>query len=185
MNLQSKFGYCIITQTLIIALCLKAGRNYGRTDRQTDGQTDKRTDDPITRCPRRTFQAGGIKIRSTKSIGYTSMLMCTCYMFLCRGGRAGWHQCLVSLPLPLHYHSHVYIDLFMFMLICSCSCWYVHIYLCRGGRTGRHQCLVSQPLSLHCHSHVHVCHVDLLWIHIHVHICLHSCCKYRILQSQQ
>ena len=27
------------------------------TDRQTNGQTD----DPITRCPRRTFQAGGIK----------------------------------------------------------------------------------------------------------------------------
>ena len=28
-----------------------------RTDRQTNGQPD----DPITRCPRRTFQAGGIK----------------------------------------------------------------------------------------------------------------------------
>ena len=33
-----------------------------QTDRQTNGQTDGRTDDPITRCPRRTFQAGGIKI---------------------------------------------------------------------------------------------------------------------------
>ena len=32
------------------------------TDGQTDRQTDGRTDDPITRCPRRTFQAGGIKI---------------------------------------------------------------------------------------------------------------------------
>ena len=32
-----------------------------RTDKQTDKQTDGRTDDPITRCPRRTFQAGGIK----------------------------------------------------------------------------------------------------------------------------
>ena len=31
------------------------------TDLRTDGQTDGRTDDPITRCPRRTFQAGGIK----------------------------------------------------------------------------------------------------------------------------
>ena len=31
-----------------------------RTDRQTDG----RTDDPITRCPRRTFQARGIKIEN-------------------------------------------------------------------------------------------------------------------------
>ena len=34
----------------------------GRTDRQTDGRTDGRTDDPNTRCPQRTFQAGGIKI---------------------------------------------------------------------------------------------------------------------------
>ena len=33
-----------------------------RTDGQTNKQTDGRTDDPITRCPRRTFQAGGIKI---------------------------------------------------------------------------------------------------------------------------
>ena len=32
-----------------------------QTHRRTDRQTDKRTDDPITRCPRRTFQAGGIK----------------------------------------------------------------------------------------------------------------------------
>ena len=32
-----------------------------RTDGQTDRQTDGRTDDPNTRCPRRTFQAGGIK----------------------------------------------------------------------------------------------------------------------------
>ena len=30
----------------------------------TDGQTDKRTDDPNTRCHRRTFQAGGIKMKS-------------------------------------------------------------------------------------------------------------------------
>ena len=41
------------TQTLNIALCLKVGQNYG--------QTDGRTDDPNTRCPRRTFQAGGHK----------------------------------------------------------------------------------------------------------------------------
>ena len=33
------------------------GWNYGWTDKRTDG----RTDDPNTRCPRRTFQAGGIK----------------------------------------------------------------------------------------------------------------------------
>ena len=33
-----------------------------RTDRRTDRQMDGQTDDPITRCPRRTFQAVGIKI---------------------------------------------------------------------------------------------------------------------------
>ena len=33
-----------------------------RTDGQTNRLTDRQTDDPITRCPRRTFQAGGIKI---------------------------------------------------------------------------------------------------------------------------
>ena len=58
MNLQSKFGNCINIRTLIIALFTEAGRNYGRTDRRTD----IRMDDPITRCPRWTFQAGGIKI---------------------------------------------------------------------------------------------------------------------------
>ena len=59
MNLQSKFGYSIITQTLTIAhnVC----KLDGITNRQTDGQTD---DNPITRCPRRTFQAGGINITS-------------------------------------------------------------------------------------------------------------------------
>ena len=31
------------------------------TELRTDRQTDRRMDDPITRCPRRTFQAGGIK----------------------------------------------------------------------------------------------------------------------------
>ena len=50
------FKYC----TLFVS---GTGRNYGRTNRQTDKQTDGRTDDPNTRCPRRTFQAGGIKIR--------------------------------------------------------------------------------------------------------------------------
>ena len=44
------FKYC----TLFVS---ETGRNYGRTNRQTDGWTD----DPNTRCPRRTFQAGGIK----------------------------------------------------------------------------------------------------------------------------
>ena len=43
MNLQSHFGYHIITKTLNIALRLKMGRNCG--------QTDRRTNDPITRCP--------------------------------------------------------------------------------------------------------------------------------------
>ena len=62
MNLQSKFGNCIITQTLNIALCKRDGITDKQTEGQTDGQTDGRTDYPITRCPRRTFQAGGIKI---------------------------------------------------------------------------------------------------------------------------
>ena len=31
------------------------------TELRTDRKTDRRTDDPITRCPRRTFQAVGIK----------------------------------------------------------------------------------------------------------------------------
>ena len=41
---QQNFKYC----TLYVKL---------RMDKQTDG----RTDDPITRCPQRTFQVGGIK----------------------------------------------------------------------------------------------------------------------------
>ena len=57
MNLQSKFGYCIITQTLDIALC-KCKR-----DGITDGQTDRQMDDPNTW---RTFQVGGIKNWSDK-----------------------------------------------------------------------------------------------------------------------
>ena len=51
------FKYC----TLFVS---GTGWNYGRTNRQTDKQTDGRTDDPNTRCPRRTFQAGGIKKES-------------------------------------------------------------------------------------------------------------------------
>ena len=43
MNLQSKFGYFNITQTLNIALCLLAGRNYGQTDKRTDRQMDRQT----------------------------------------------------------------------------------------------------------------------------------------------
>ena len=46
--------HSIITQTLNTALC----KQDGITDRQTNRQTDGQTDDPITRCPRRTFQAG-------------------------------------------------------------------------------------------------------------------------------
>ena len=53
MNLQSKFGYCMTTQTLNIVLC--------KRDRITDKLTDGRKDHPNTRCPRQTFQAGGIK----------------------------------------------------------------------------------------------------------------------------
>ena len=41
MNLQYKFGYFILTQTLVVALCLYA---VGITDRQINGQTDRQTD---------------------------------------------------------------------------------------------------------------------------------------------
>ena len=44
MNLQSKFGYCIITHTLNIAHSLYAGRNNGQTDGRPDRQTDRRSD---------------------------------------------------------------------------------------------------------------------------------------------
>ena len=65
---KSKFGYCIITQTLQI-LHFVCKWNW-ITDRQTNkqtvgwktGQTDKPTNDPITRCCRWTFQTTGIKI---------------------------------------------------------------------------------------------------------------------------
>ena len=48
------FKYC----TLFVS---GTGRD-GITDGQTDKRTNRRTDDPNTRCPRRTFQAGGIKM---------------------------------------------------------------------------------------------------------------------------
>ena len=51
------FKYC----TLFVSGTGRDGITDGITDGQTDKQTDGRTDDPNTRCPRRTFQAGGIK----------------------------------------------------------------------------------------------------------------------------
>ena len=66
MNLQSKFGYCMTTETLLHFVSGTELRTDRQTDRRMDGrtdrQTDRRTDDRITRCPRRTFQAGGIKM---------------------------------------------------------------------------------------------------------------------------
>ena len=53
--------YSIFIQTLIIGT-LFVSRTELRTYKHTDRHTNGRTDDPITRCPRRTFQAGGIKI---------------------------------------------------------------------------------------------------------------------------
>ena len=52
------FKYC----TLFIS---GGKRTELRKDRQTDGRGQ--TDNPNTRCPRRTFQAGGIKIFGTSS----------------------------------------------------------------------------------------------------------------------
>ena len=52
------FKYCTL---FVSGMELRTDR---RTDRRTNGRTDVRTDDPITRCPRRTFQAGGIKMKN-------------------------------------------------------------------------------------------------------------------------
>ena len=54
MNLQSKFGYCMTTQTLNIALC--TGQNYA----QTDGQTEKRTIQTLD-APGGPFRPGALK----------------------------------------------------------------------------------------------------------------------------
>ena len=51
------------TTTLNIALCKRYGITDKRTNGQTNGRKDRQTDDPNTRCPRRTFQAGGRKGR--------------------------------------------------------------------------------------------------------------------------
>ena len=52
MNLQSKFGNCITTQTLIIALFIEAGWNYGQMGGQTIWLLD---------APGGPFRPGGIK----------------------------------------------------------------------------------------------------------------------------
>ena len=57
MNLQSKFGYCIITQTLNTNVSHFVCKRDGIVDRQMDnGQTIR-----LLEAPKRTFQAGGIK----------------------------------------------------------------------------------------------------------------------------
>ena len=53
MKLQSKFGYCIITQTLNIALCKRGGIK----DKQADGRTIQLLD-----ASSGFFQAAGKKI---------------------------------------------------------------------------------------------------------------------------
>ena len=80
MNLQSKFGYCIITQTLNITLC----KRDAITDRQTEGHSD----DPITRCPPRTFQAGDITKKlcppaTTKVQNDLDSLTCQAIQIIC------------------------------------------------------------------------------------------------------
>ena len=56
---QPNFNYCTLFESGTEL------RTDKRTEKRTDKQTNGQTDDPITRCPRRTFQAGGIK--STKT----------------------------------------------------------------------------------------------------------------------
>ena len=43
------------------------------TDKRTDRQTNRQTDDLITRCPRRTFQAGGIKTSIADTVDYNHL----------------------------------------------------------------------------------------------------------------
>ena len=43
------------------------------TELRTDGRTNRQTDDPITKCPRRTFQAGGIKIPHLQYLSFSEL----------------------------------------------------------------------------------------------------------------
>ena len=65
MNLQSKFGYCMTTTTLNIALCKRYGitdkRTNGQMDRQTDGQTDGQTIQTLD-APGGPFRPGAEKV---------------------------------------------------------------------------------------------------------------------------
>ena len=70
---QPNFKYC----TLFIS-----GTEL-QTDRRTDRRTDRQTDDPNTRCPRRTFQAGGIKISMLKHI--FKIFVLAVYVHTCKG----------------------------------------------------------------------------------------------------
>ena len=102
---HQNFKYC----TLILSGTeLRTDR---RTDKQTDGQTDGRTDDPNTRCPRRTFQAGGIK---------------TCYnarcMYMLMISTVGKHMhiqssCLQTATFPSHVKSVCSLQSFLQILL--------------------------------------------------------------------
>ena len=65
MNLQSKVGYCMTTQTLNIALCKRDGMAHRQTDKQTDGRTDKRTIQTVD-APAGPFRPGHNKDISIK-----------------------------------------------------------------------------------------------------------------------
>ena len=47
------------------------------TELRTDKRTDGRMDDPITRCPRRTFQAGGIKTVHVEALFILNIILNT------------------------------------------------------------------------------------------------------------
>ena len=49
------------------------------TELRTDRQTDERTDDLITRCPRQTFQARGIKICGLLTLTFCHGNILECY----------------------------------------------------------------------------------------------------------
>ena len=111
------FKYC----TLIVSgtELRTDGQTDGRTDRQTNGQTDGRTDDPITRCPRRTFQAGGIKIVKVANNGLHWSLIANLH------GQCGseymYIVCLRYFVLPIgtsgHFFSFQQVEIFFHWLL--------------------------------------------------------------------
>ena len=116
MNLQAKFGYCIITHTFIIALFVSW------TELRTDKKANEQTDDPIIRCPRRTFQAGGINCTNGRSSFLTLVKL---KPFSCQGIKV---QCIPLNLLPVNLIAYqntkpfliFYLIIYPFILMENC-----------------------------------------------------------------